>query len=128
MFFCTSKNNAEAASGQVGGSGMKMLSIVFVVSGVVYSGSMMMHFLGQASTQFPHCTHCILSMTHVLSFLFTVIASDGHFLAHILQRMQPVSSIHTLPLVFSYHCLGTSGYIRVAGFFSKLFNTNFVIL
>ena len=80
----------------------------------------MRHFLGQLSTQALHCTHCILSIVHLPSFLSTAIAAVGQTLAQIPQPIQLFSSIPTAPLVLSCHSLGLTGYMRVAGFLKML--------
>lgn len=119
---------APAGATGFGASGMLNVSITFSPPGAVYSGFIVRHFLGQLSTQAPHCTHCILWISHVLASLLTVIAFAGHFLWQIPQVMHDVTSISTCPLVLSCHSLATTGYIRVAGFLNKLPSTTLPIL
>ena len=80
----------------------------------------MRHFLGQQSTQALHWMHCILWMTHLPSALSIAMALVGQALSHIPQAIQLSPSIETDPLVLSSHSLGTTGYIRVAGFLPML--------
>ena len=109
-------------------SGIFMQSVILAAPGSVYWGNMIRHFFGHVSTQPPHCIHRILSMAHVLSSLLTVIALVGHRLEQIPHSIQDSSSIPILPLVLSCHSLGTTGYMSVAGFLNKLFNTTFPML
>ena len=99
--------------------------MVLTVFGAEYWFSMCRHFLGQFSTQDPHCTQSILLMVHVRPSLSTVIAWVGHLLEQIPQRMQSGSTMEMWPLVLSCQALGTTGYMRVAGFLNKLDITNF---
>ena len=65
---------------------------------------------------------------HVRAFRSTVMALAGHFLAQIPQTIQSSVRMPICPLVRSCHSLGTTGYMRVAGFLNKLFSTTFPIL
>jgi len=94
--------------------------MVLVALGAEYWFSIVRHFLGQLSAQDPHCTQSILLMVQVRPSLSTVIAWVGHLFEQMLQRMQSFSTMEMCPLVRSCHCLGTTGYMRVAGFLNKL--------
>ena len=52
----------------------------------------------------------------------------GHFLWHIPQNMHLEISMEILPLAFLDNILGPNGYLTVAGFLNKLFNTVFPII
>ena len=104
------------------------LSVTFSVFGVVYSGFMVRHFFGQFSTHELHWMHCILWISQVRASLSTVIALAGHFFWQIPQAIQELTSISTCPLVTGVHSLGTTGYMRVAGFLNKLLKSNLLIL
>lgn len=106
---------------------MSCVSITLNVSGVVYACSMVRHFFGQTSTQHPHWMHCILSIIHFLLFLSTVMQLVGHFFIQMPHKMQSSSTIPMCPRVLSCHTLGTTGYMRVAGFLNRLFITNLLI-
>ena len=97
--------------------------MVFVALGAEYWFSIVRHFLGQLSAHEPHCIQSILLMAQVRPSLSTVIAWVGHLFEQMLQRMQSFSTMEICPLVFSCHCLGITGYMRVAGFLNKLDST-----
>ena len=62
----------------------------------------------------------IRSIDHFFSSRVIVIAPVGHFLEQIPQKIQSSISISIRPRVFSFHSLGITGYMSVAGFFLRL--------
>lgn len=107
-------------AGSFGFSGTVKESTFLDVSGIMYPGTMVRHFFGHDSTQYPHWMQLILSMVNVLEALSMLMAFVGHFFPQMLHVMQFDGSNSMCPRLLSGRSLLTVGYIPVAGLENRL--------